>query len=116
MKRAVTSVIAAACILFPQGVAYADHGGYEQGDECGRNGGCHNERDENYSGAGCKYVCPSFDKSPVQDAFNINPTICMPGSTCNFDGEKKEGQQPTSGPDLMCIVRSLPFHCDPKPE
>jgi hypothetical protein len=81
--------------------AYADHGGdrYDQREGCGeQGGGCNNEREEDYSGAGCKYVCPTFDKSPVHDAFNFSPFICMPGATCYEDGGKRqppqEGQQP----------------------
>lgn len=98
--------LAAAAILMAlpitSSAAYADHDGYGRDGggngggegECGRNGGCNNEREEDYSGAGCKYVCPSFDKSPVHDAFNFAPFICMPGATCYEDGKKgeQEGQ------------------------
>jgi hypothetical protein len=99
MKKVLGSMLFAALLLGPVMPAYADHGrgGNGGGDgECGRNGGCNNERDEDYSGAGCKYVCPSFDKSPVHDAFNFSPFICMPGATCYEDGDKRGGntQQP----------------------
>lgn len=93
MRRLITAALAAGLVLVP-GTAWADRGGYD--DEC-RGGGCGNEREENYEGAGCKYVCPSFDKSPVQDAFNISPTICMPMSTCHFDGSQEEGGQGEGG-------------------
>lgn len=105
--------------------AYADNGGYGQGDECGRNGGCDNHRRENYGDNSCKYVCPAFDKSPVQDSFNLN--VCLPGATCYYGEPKKDGQggnqpppqggqQPKSqgGLDPACLL-SLPYHCDPKP-
>jgi len=77
--------------------AFADHGGYRDNDgrEC-RGGGCDNDRRENYEGAGCKYVCPTFDKSPVQDSFNV----CLPGATCYWgdrrnDRQDEEGQRPS---------------------
>jgi len=88
-KIVLGAVIALGSMVSP---AYADHGGYYDGDgrEC-RGGGCGNEREESYEGSGCKYLCPSFDDSPVQDSFNI----CLPGSTCNFDGQRDgEQQQP----------------------
>lgn len=71
--------------------AYADHGGDDYG--CGRGGGgCNNEREEEYNGAGCKYVCPTFDKSPVQDSFNIQ--ICVqPGSCSPEQKEERSGPQ-----------------------
>ena len=72
--------------------AYADHGGYDEG--CGRNGGCGNEREESYGNDSCKYVCPAFDKSPVQDSFNIQ--ICVQPGSCSTppEGEGNGGQQP----------------------
>lgn len=90
MKRMLGLLMAGSLLLGPAAPAYAGRGGGNgSGDnECGRNGGCNNERDENYSGAGCKYVCPSFDKSPVQDAFNLN--VCMPGATCYYGDPKKK--------------------------
>lgn len=70
-----------------------DRYGYDEG--CGRDGaGCNNERDEDYSSAGCKYVCPSFDKSPVHDAFNFSPFICAPGATCYEDGRRRSDEPP----------------------
>lgn len=95
--RRVLGVLSLTCLMLAPLPAWADHGGgYDEG--CGKNGGgCGNEREEDYSGAGCKYVCPSFDKSPVHDAFNFSPFICMPGATCYEDGRQRqgEGQQPT---------------------
>jgi len=78
-------------------VAYhhGDDGGdsYDYDEGCGRDGGgCNNRRREDYQGAGCKYVCPSFDKSPVHDAFNFAPFVCMPGATCYEDGDKRQHQ------------------------
>lgn len=69
--------------------ALADHDEYPRCDS--RNGGC-SEREEQYGDNSCKYVCPDFKDSPVHDAFNFSPTICLPGSTCHFDGQK-EGEQ-----------------------
>jgi hypothetical protein len=98
MKRILVGAFTALMFLSPA-PAFADHGGGNGGGEgeCGRNGGCNNERDEDYSGAGCKYVCPSFDKSPVHDAFNFDPQICMPGATCHFEDRKqdKKEQEPS---------------------
>lgn len=101
MKRVVAGVFAGLMLLATP--AYASHdgrGGSNGGGEgeCGRNGGCNNERDEDYSGAGCKYVCPSFDKSPVHDAFNFAPFICMPGATCYEDGDKQNKNQKDQEP------------------
>jgi hypothetical protein len=69
-----------------------DDDSYTYDEGCGRDGGgCNNRRRENYSGACSKYNCQNFDKSPVQDSFNL--TICvMPGS-CTPQNGKKE-QQP----------------------
>lgn len=78
-------VLAALClaVLFIwHDAAWADH-------EC-QGGGCGNEREENYEGAGCKYFCPTFDKSPV-DLRDNNVTICMPFSVC---GEKPSDGKP----------------------
>lgn len=97
----ITAVLAMPVPLtLTSSTAYADHGGdrYDQRDGCGENGGgCNNEREEDYEGAGCKYVCPSFDKSPVHDAFNFAPFICMPGATCyqkDPDQNREQEQQP----------------------
>ena len=59
-----------------------DRGGDEYGNGSGgdcRGGGCGTEREEDYGNNSCKYFCPAFDESPVH--------ICLPGSTCNFDGQ-----------------------------
>jgi len=132
-RRMLGSLAVAAALLFGPAVpAHADRGGddrYDQREGCGeQGGGCNNHREEDYGGAGCKYVCPSFDKSPVHDAFNFSPFVCMPGATCYEDGGKRRSEesapkdgpgpderQRAAGPDLLCIVRSLPYHCDPKP-
>ena len=91
MKRILG--IALLSVLSLASPAYADHGGYEDGD-C-RGGGCGTERDEQYGNGSCKYVCPAFDRSPVEDSFNI----CLPGATCYWDGQKDreqpEEQQPS---------------------
>lgn len=99
MRRLAGAVLALSLVL-GAAPAYAEHGGrggddrYDQREGCGeQGGGCNNERDENYSGAGCKYVCPSFDKSPVHDAFNFSPFVCMPGATCYEDGDKRKDEQ-----------------------
>jgi len=89
VRRIGIICIAASAVLTP-GTAWADH---DRGDRYGHGsdyGG--NEREEDYEGANCKYVCPQFDRSPVRDAFNLH--VCMPGATCHYDGEK---QQPEEG-------------------
>lgn len=81
-------IVAAAVTVFTLGVvspAYADHGYYDRDSRECRGGGCGNEREEDYSNGGCKYVCPQ--DSPITDSFNI----CLPQSTCHFDG--REGEQ-----------------------
>jgi hypothetical protein len=132
MKKMFIIIIAIAS-LFATTPAYADHrggersqcGGYDDGNgsaDCSEYGGQgnHNRRNEDYGGAGCKYVCPSFDKSPVHDAFNFSPFVCMPGATCYEDGDKRKNQdqppsqEPTAEPNPACII-SVPYHCDPKP-
>lgn len=92
MKRLVLGAVIALSLGMGS-PAYADHGGYRQGDECGRNGGCDNHRRENYGDNSCKYVCPAFDKSPVQDSFNFDPQVCLPGATCYFEDRKKNQEQ-----------------------
>lgn len=95
MKRLVCCLVVALGAIAPS-AAYADHdgygyddGGYSAGRDCRDGGGCNNRRREEYGDNSCKYVCPAFDKSPVQDSFNL--TICvMPGS-CT--GEEK-GDKP----------------------
>lgn len=118
MKKLAIGFIALS-ILLPARVAFADQDGGDYREGCGRDGaGCDNRRREDYNDSGCKYVCPKFDKSPVQDAFNLNfaPSICMPFANCSTPPEKKDekkpGQQPTG---LVCLI-PFPYHCDPKPE
>lgn len=71
-----------------------DYGGYDDGgyyyrEGCGeQGGGCGNERDEEYGDGSCKYFCPAFDRSPVEDSFNI----CLPGASCDFDG-RRDGER-----------------------
>ena len=104
MKRLAGAVLAAALVLgLGAAPASADHGGdrYRQDEGCGeQGGGCYNEREEDYSHANCKYVCPQFDRSPVQDAFNFNPQVCLPGATCHFEDRQDErrGDQPQPEP------------------
>lgn len=88
MKK-VAGLILFLSVLAPA-PALADHGGYRDDYGDCRSGGCGNEREESYEGSGCKYFCPAFDDSPVQDSFNV----CLPGSTCNFDGNRQEEGQP----------------------
>lgn len=56
---------------------------------------------------------PTFDKSPVQDSFNI----CLPGATCHYDGN---GEPAPADSDqavaLPPVVVCAPYHCDPQPE
>lgn len=88
------TIIAAAVLALTLGVgagpALADHD-YESRDRYGHGsdyGG--NEREERYGDNSCKYVCPDFKDSPVQDAFNFGPVICLPGSTCNVDKQRDD--------------------------
>jgi hypothetical protein len=112
VRRTLSALGLVLAVLFgTPALAYADHrgdersrcgGGYEQSDSygCDQYGGQgnHNRRREDYSGAGCKYVCPSFDKSPVHDAFNFAPFVCMPGATCYEDGDKRKRQDEPQQP------------------
>lgn len=91
MKRTLGILLTAAALGLGAAPAYADHGGYGYEDDC-RGGGCGNEREESYEGAGCKYVCPSFKDSPVHDAFNFSPQICLPGATCHFEDRERQGE------------------------
>lgn len=89
MRRIIAVAITAGSLLVGA-PAYADHD-YDDRDRYGHGsdyGG--NERNEDYEGANCKYVCPQFDRSPVQDAFNFNPQICLPGATCHFEDRRDE--------------------------
>lgn len=116
-----TLAVAAALLLGPTAPAYADrYGGGDRGD-CNREGNCNDQR--RCQGNNCtdnhKSFSPDLKDSPV--------TICMPGSTCYFDGNgqpKKDGgqgQDPQPGetpraamPNPACLVPA-PWHCDPKP-
>jgi hypothetical protein len=84
MRRLMTVALAAGLVLAP-GAAWADHdyGGYDdrRGDCRGSEGHCEDND-----------LSPSFQDSPVRDAFNFSPAICLPGSTCHFDG-RGDGQQ-----------------------
>lgn len=86
-------LVAATMSLLPltlaSSPAFADHG-YGGGNRGGDQGNG-NEREEEYGEGSCKYFCPAFDRSPVQDSFN--PTICvMPGS-CTSDGKQRDEPQ-----------------------
>lgn len=101
MKKLFVIAMSIASIFVSSPAHAYDDGGdrYGQREGCGKQGGgCNNERDENYSGAGCKYVCPSFDKSPVHDAFNFSPFVCMPGATCYEDGDKRNKKDQPQDP------------------
>jgi len=75
-----------------------DGGGYDEDPRC-YDGGCSSQddqwsnRDENRNrGRNRGAFSPGpFDDSPV-DAFNGN-TICLPGSTCRFDGRRGEDEE-----------------------
>ena len=86
--RIRATLLGIALVLATPAVAYADHDYYRGGDQ-----GSGNEREEDYEGANCKYVCPQFDRSPVRDAFNLH--VCMPGATCHYDGRRD--QPPNQG-------------------
>lgn len=90
-KRVLATILCGlTMVLGASSPALADHewggGGYRDNDgrEC-RGGGCGNEREEDYSNGGCKYVCPQ--DSPITDSFNV----CLPGATCYWDGRQGEG-------------------------
>jgi hypothetical protein len=83
MRRIAVLLMAGLGLLVPA-PAFADHGSYGRGGDNGSG----NEREEDYEGANCKYVCPQFDRSPVRDAFNLH--VCMPGATCHYDGRQDE--------------------------
>lgn len=78
-----------------------DGGGYRSGRDCRDGGGCNNRRREDYGDGSCKYFCPAFDRSPVEDSFN--PTICvMPGSCSSQGDERRRGDEepaPAPGPE-----------------
>lgn len=67
--------------------------------ECGRNGSrCDDGHYQDSHEGGCNNFCPKFDKSPVDHSFNFDPTICLPGSTCNV-GDKGRQPAPKDGQD-----------------
>ena len=89
MKRIIAAAVLAVGLTASPALADHDYGGYNRGGDQGSG----NEREEDYEGANCKYVCPQFDRSPVRDAFNLN--VCMPGATCHYDGQ--QDRQPEGG-------------------
>lgn len=117
MTRRMLVALAASAVLFlGASPAAADHdygGGYDGGEYDDRRGDCRGTKghceDNDFS--------PSFQDSPVRDAFNFSPQICLPGATCHFEDrrpDERQGQQPTAGPPIACLV-PFPYHCDPKP-
>lgn len=120
MKRVLLGGFLALNLLVA-GPAYAERygdggsgSGNERGD-CNREGNCNDQR--RCQGNNCtdnhKSFSPDLKDSPV--------TICMPGSTCYFDGSgqqkpppKDGGQKPSAMPSPACLL-SLPWHCDEKP-
>ena len=85
-RIAAALALALSATTFVAAPSWADHDYYE--DEC-QGGGCGNEREEDYSGAGCKYFCPDLQDSPVQMG---DVTLCMPFSTC--EPRRDEERQP----------------------
>lgn len=80
MKRLLG--VAMGLVLLVPAPAWANHEGNSGGDYGG------NEREEEYGDGSCKYFCPAFDRSPVQDSFN--PTICVLPDSCKFEGGEKK--------------------------
>lgn len=82
----------------------------EQGN-CNREGNCNDQR--RCQGNNCtdnhKSFSPDLKDSPV--------TICMPGSTCYFDGngQPKKGGGDQKPQSVGCLI-PVPYHCDPKPK
>lgn len=91
MKRIGALVISAGLIFGVAPAAHADrYGGGEEQGNCNREGNCNDQR--RCQGDNCtdnhKSFSPDLKDSPV--------TICMPGSTCYFDGngqKKDPGKQ-----------------------
>jgi hypothetical protein len=82
-------------------------GGNGSGNDC-QSGGCGNDQQNDDSYGQCKYVCPTFDKSPVDHSFNL--TVCvMPGSC---PAPQSPPPQKAAGPGCLVFV---PWHCDPHP-
>jgi hypothetical protein len=95
MKRLMVALVVAGGLLAPS-PALADHDYDERDrDRYGHSGGDYggNERDEEYGDNSCKYVCPDFKDSPVHDAFNFAPQVCLPGATCYWDGQRDERRE-----------------------
>lgn len=120
-KKIATAMLVGGTILVPS-PAWADHD-YDrsrcQGYDC-REGGSGNEgeyRDDNRRAG----ISPGpFDRSPV-DIHDNRLVICFPFSRCDGKDGQQDGDQPVqpaAGSDLdrlECMIRSLPYHCDPKP-
>lgn len=124
VRRLVVTGLAAVILAAPT-AARADSSDYgnERGN-CNREGNCNDQR--RCQGNNCtdnhKSFSPDLKDSPV--------TICMPGSTCYFDGKKDPNQPPKGGgqgqdpqpgetprtvqPNPACLI-SVPYHCDPAP-
>jgi hypothetical protein len=87
-----------------------DCGGYSYSHGCRHGSGDRDGRDDNRRAG----ISPGpFDRSPV-DIHDNNVTVCFPFSTCG----KKDDGTPTPAPppkktaDPICVLRSLPWHCD----
>lgn len=122
MRKLVMLGIAGLMTFGANPAAFADrYGGGDRGD-CNREGNCNDQR--RCQGDHCtdnhKSFSPDLKDSPV--------TICMPGSTCYFDGngqkkgdkdggkdgqgeDPQPGETPRSQPNPACLL-SLPYHCD----
>lgn len=110
------AIILAVCLVL--GTPATAHANHQRRDDCRDGGGCNNDRRENSNYGQCRNFCPAFDKSPVQDSFNLD--VCLPGATCYY-GEPKKGDQGNPPPkeqqpqSVGCLV-PFPYHCDPKPK
>ena len=103
MRRIATVVAVVALVaLMAPAPAYAARGDrpdrHDRSCEAEGNGGGCSAREEEYGDNSCKYVCPAFDDSPVHDAFNFAPVVCLPGSTCNVDRGGDQREEPTPAP------------------
>lgn len=117
MKRIVVAlVVLVAAVLVPT-AAWADHERC-QGYDC-REGGSGNEgeyRDDNRRAG----ISPGpFDRSPV-DIHDNRLVLCFPFARCDGKDGQQDGDQPIQPAEsdsdrVLCMIRSLPFHCDPKP-
>jgi hypothetical protein len=98
MKRLVVVVVTFLSLTVSgTSVAMADKKNEPcRGDEScqGKQGDCRDVE----KGAHCEDndLSPSFKDSPVDRSFN--PVICLPMSTCNFDGSRGGEEQPPSQP------------------